>query len=369
MTQNAELVIYDQGGLYGNDLKTLILPPAGGRGWEPLDLEWILQMFHEAAAARDIAAYIEHTPKNENERSLVFFLDSLRRGSYNTVKLYARYIVGLLNYCRKPFHRVNYVDVRDYLQSFTEAERKDRTLNVVLASLKSFYKMMHGSGVCPVNPTALVKMQKVHDTERMAQQTVIRAVQEPELVSHKRYLREKSPLRDLLIVTVMSSMGLRASEICNLFWKDFFFAQDRNAYVLYILGKGKKHRMLAIPQGTLNLIRQYLEYEFLVTGQDIPLAIKNLPMFPLLHDKTKPMTGQAVYRMVSRLCERAGQPHRSPHSYRHHFISKAAMLKVPLDQLQRAAGHDDIRTTNIYVEAGEIFSSATTEVFKDSDKF
>lgn len=366
MSGSANIVLYDQDGLHGDELRSLIVSPMPAYVWEPLDLKRILQMYKEAGDAPNLKHYISQHPKNDSERGLILYLDSLRKGSYATVQLYARYIVGLLNHARKSFHSINYLDIRDYLNSFIAESKKNTTMNVVLAALKGFFKMMHGCGAIAHNPLALIKVKKIPRNERVVT-TVKKAVSEKELVEQRKYLREKAPLRNLLIVVVMSTMGLRGEEICTLNIGDIAFDSTHNAHVLTVFGKGSKHRILKIPAPTLNLLKHYLQFEYMVTGDDIPEALKNLPLFPVLHNKSRRLTRQAVYRMVARLCERANLPHRSPHGYRRYFLTKGAQRKVALEDLMRAAGHEDLSTTLIYIEADKIFSSEVADIFDDSD--
>lgn len=368
MSGSADVVLYDQNGLHGDELRSLIVSTVPARVWEPLDLKRILQLYREAGNATNLKAFIDQHLRNDNEKGLVIYLDSLRKGSYATVQLYARYIVGLLNHSRKDFHTINYLDIRDYLNSFIADTKKNTTVNVVLAAMKGFYKMMHGSGAVPQNPLALVKVKKIPKSERVVR-TVKKAVPENELTEQRKYLREKAPLRNLAMVAVMSTMGLRGEEICTLDCGDISYDSTHKAHVLTVYGKGSKHRILKIPAPTLNLLKHYLQFEYLITGDEIPVAMRELPLFPALQNKSHRLTRQAVYRMVTRLCQRAGLPHRSPHGYRHYFLTKGAQHKVSLEELMRAAGHEDLSTTLIYVEAEKIFSNQVAEIFDDEDLF
>ena len=366
MSGPADIALYNQQDPHGETLCSLIVSPAPARVWQPLDLKRVLQLYRDAAHAPDLKIFISGRTGNDNERGLVVYLDSLRKGSYATVQIYARYIVGLLNHAKKVFYAITYLDTRDYLNSFILAERKIATVNVVLAALKGFFAMMHGSGAVRHNPLALVKVKKIPKNERVVR-TVKKAVPESELAEQRKYLREKAPLRNFVMVAVMSTMGLRGEEVCALDCGDIFFDSTHKAHILTVYGKGGKRRILKIPSPTLDLLKRYLRSEHQVTGDEIPLAMRERPLFPALRDKSRRLTRQAVYRMVARLCEKSGLPHRSPHGYRHYFLTRGARHGIALEDLMRAAGHENLATTLLYIEAEKIFSSKIAEIFDDAD--
>jgi site-specific recombinase XerD len=77
--------------------------------------------------------------------------------------------------------------------------------------------------------------------------------------------------------------------------------------------------------------------------------------FPrLLVSKTEALTAKAIHaddicRMMKRRLKDAGLPSRlSPHSFRVTTITDLLEQGVPLEDVQRLAGHADPRTTRLY---------------------
>ena len=83
-------------------------------------------------------------------------------------------------------------------------------------------------------------------------------------------------------------------------------------------------------------------------------APKDAPLFRTAYRKTgklteTPLSGVDVYRMVKRRLGDAGLPTRlSPHSFRVTTITDLLEQGIPLEDVQRLAGHADPRTTRLY---------------------
>ena len=81
---------------------------------------------------------------------------------------------------------------------------------------------------------------------------------------------------------------------------------------------------------------------------------KDAPLFRTAYKKTGRLTTNAMYvvdicRMVKRRLRDAGLPGvLSPHSFRGTTITDLLEQGVPLEDVQRLAGHADPRTTRLY---------------------
>ena len=87
---------------------------------------------------------------------------------------------------------------------------------------------------------------------------------------------------------------------------------------------------------------------------DCANARKDTPLFRTAYKKTGQLTENALYvvdvcRMVKRRLRDAGLPGvLSPHSFRVTTITDLLEQGVPLEDVQRLAGHADPRTTRLY---------------------
>ncbi len=121
-------------------------------------------------------------------------------------------------------------------------------------------------------------------------------------------------------------LGLRASEIRGLTWDD---VQD-----------GRLHVKQAIVEGEDGPV---LKKTKTVSGDrwiKLPHRIEALIMEqPRVGEHIGTMSGQAMYKRFSRLCERLGLPHFRFHDLRHTAASVSVMLGVPTKYSQQRMGH------------------------------
>lgn len=121
-------------------------------------------------------------------------------------------------------------------------------------------------------------------------------------------------------------LGLRASEIRGLTWND---VQD-----------GRLHVKQAIVQGEDG---PALKKTKTVSGDrwiKLPHRIETLiGEQPKAGEYIVTMSGQAMYKRFSRLCERLGLPHFRFHDLRHTAASVSVMLGVPTKYSQQRMGH------------------------------
>jgi len=141
-------------------------------------------------------------------------------------------------------------------------------------------------------------------------------------------------------------LGLRAKEITSLRWGDVFDKEDRLSNVLRLKAaytKGSKTRDIFL---TAPRLRQALvDY-----GQSY--SAWRQPDSPLL----KSQHGQALrtgsmVRFIKQLYLEAGLPEASSHTGRRTFITALAERGIDLKSIAVLAGHSNIRTTALYVDA------------------
>jgi site-specific recombinase XerD len=144
----------------------------------------------------------------------------------------------------------------------------------------------------------------------------------------------KSPKHRLLLKVIYSA-GLRRSELINLKIEHLDFKNHR----IYIKdSKGNKDRYTILAQSIVPEIQQYLlKYqpkEYLFNGKY----------------KGKPYSEEAVKWGFQCALDKSGiDKHFTPHSLRHAFASHLLAIGTDIISIQKLMGHDDIRTTMIYL--------------------
>lgn len=150
-------------------------------------------------------------------------------------------------------------------------------------------------------------------------------------------------LRDLAILQLLFSGGLRVSELCNLN-RDHINLKRRE---FMVRGKGQKDRPIFVSPESAKTLELYLE-----TRKDAaqPLFI-NYSGARVGDDKGefKRLTPRSVQRIVSKYAKLAGiTKHVSPHTLRHSFATDLLMNGADLRSVQSMLGHSNISTTQVY---------------------
>jgi integrase len=143
----------------------------------------------------------------------------------------------------------------------------------------------------------------------------------------------ESPL-DTLLITLLAHTGLRASEACQLRFSDI---ELEKAVLTVQCGKGGKSRKVGLAGSVIEAIQAYTQ-----TRVDVG---PNAHLF--LNRVGKPMDRHGIHQRVQRIARDAGVA-AYPHALRRAFVTVNANKGRPLQMLQLACGHSNIRTTMGY---------------------
>ncbi|MFD4858354.1 tyrosine-type recombinase/integrase [Streptomyces atratus] len=159
---------------------------------------------------------------------------------------------------------------------------------------------------------------------------------------------KKQPIRTTAIVALLMTTGMRVSELCNASVDGL--AWDGPKLMLRITRKGGKSDRVEVPQGTYQVLTEYLGDRS--TG---PL---------ILGERGEAISRHVVWRMIRGLGD-AALPHLAgklhPHDLRHSFVSLLWLLTGDARKVQGRAGHTDINHTFRYAHALEGRESTEVE--------
>jgi len=186
----------------------------------------------------------------------------------------------------------------------------------------------------------------------MAQVTPIRDLKGYlELEQVQRLIGAASNRRDALLVRIPWRTGIRVSELIGIRIQDIDF--DNRAIVIKVQkmrkrgGKAiERRRMVPVDQGTLDLVKEYLEWR---------------KQFPYKGDLLFPITRQRVDQIFWKLGRRAGitrvgdptisqHTKMHPHVLRHSFSIHAIKRGMTIERLQKILGHSSPTTTAVYLQ-------------------
>jgi len=176
----------------------------------------------------------------------------------------------------------------------------------------------------------------------------LKAYLEPEQVA--KLIAVATNPRDVLLVRIPWRTGMRVSELVGIRVQDIDF--ESRAIVIKVQrmrkrdGKAiERRRVVPIDQGTLEIMREYLEWR---------------KQFRYDGDLLFPITRQRVDQIFWKLGRRAGikeigdpavSRHRKlhPHHLRHSFAIHCIKRGMTIERLQKILGHQSPTTTSVYL--------------------
>ena len=227
---------------------------------------------------------------------------------------------------------IEYIDVLHKKYKPKSAKRK-------IACIKAFYHYMEMENIIVLNPFHKIKIKykepivlpKTIPISNV--ESIIKYAYQQHYSSKTNYQFETT-LRNLLIIELLFSTGMRVSEVSNLKTSNL----DLKSKSIYIYGKGSKERIMCLTNDSIAiLLAQYLEIrnnnsEYVFTNK-----LGNL------------FSDQSIRNMVNSYAKAAGvEMHITPHMFRHTFATALLDEDVNIRYIQQLLGHSSIITTQIY---------------------
>lgn len=155
-----------------------------------------------------------------------------------------------------------------------------------------------------------------------------------------RFWRSFRTFRDLAIVGLMLLDGLRSCEVLALQLADLHLADAH----LYVLGKGRRQRLLPLPQDILTALDRYLHLERPLTNSSSLFVCLKGPF------RGRPLTPAGLRALFRFHRVSSHTALANPHRFRHTFGADMVRNGVSLPARQQLMGHSQIRTTMLYIQ-------------------
>jgi integrase/recombinase XerC len=143
--------------------------------------------------------------------------------------------------------------------------------------------------------------------------------------------------RDLAIIELMYSSGLRVSETASVNISDF----EENMTFLRIMGKGSKARLVPVGRYAINAIKNWKKERKKFSNQSNALFINK---------KGTRLTVRSIQLRIKKLAIKQGLPPIHPHMLRHSFATHILESSGDLRTVQELLGHSSLTTTQIYTK-------------------
>lgn len=165
-------------------------------------------------------------------------------------------------------------------------------------------------------------------------------------------------VRDLLVLELLATTGMRRAEICEIKIGDIQLTQG--VYAINIVGKGNKERVIVASNEVMGIINKYMNMR--------GITMKDKDEYLLVsHANRKSGSGKVstnmIYRIVKHYAELADiNPDTiSPHTLRHTFATQCIGMGTPIQDVQQLMGHASINTTELYNHSFNIINNNPAE--------
>lgn len=212
--------------------------------------------------------------------------------------------------------------IRSYLSAYADRTKCSKSnLDNIRRILSSFFTWLEEESYILKNPVRRIHKIKVDKT--------VKETYSDEAMERMR--DECHCLRDLAIIDLLASSGMRVGELVRLNREDIDF--DNRECIVF--GKGSKERPVYFDARTKIHLKNYLDSR---TDDNPALFVSLLKPYNRLQ-----ISGVEI-RLRS-LGRELGIPKVHPHKFRRTLATKAIDKGMPIEQVQRLLGHTQIDTT------------------------
>lgn len=267
-------------------------------------------------------------PKYENNDDLVDGFISAKRVeglSEKSLNYYQKTIRVMYQKIGKPTNDITTDDLRLYLSDYQSVNGTSRiTIDNIRRILSTYFSWLEDENYILKSP-----IRRIH---KIKSAVVIKEVFTDEALEKMR--DNCSNYRDLAIVDILASTGMRVGELVLLNKSDVNFLERE----CKVLGKGNKERIVYFDARTKIHLLNYLS-----TGRD-----DNNALFVSLNSPFKRISISSIELRIRKMGRELDIGKAHPHKFRRTLATKAIDKGMPIEQLQVLLGHKRIDTTLQY---------------------
>ena len=263
------------------------------------------------------------------------FVSQVKNLSENTTKSYERDLKKLYLFLEK-LNVTNYSDINEevcsaWIGDLYSQNNKPKSIQRHLSSAKGFFRFLKKNNLISSSPFELVTAPKSSNT--------LPDVLSPEDVEQLLNFKPSNTIdiRDMAIVELMYSSGLRVSETVNINISDF----EENMSFLRVIGKGSKTRLVPMGRFAINAINNWLNEREKISNNTDAL---------FLNSKGSRLSVRSIQLRLKKMAIKQGLPPVHPHMLRHSFATHMLESSGDLRTIQELLGHSSLSTTQIYTK-------------------
>lgn len=275
----------------------------------------------------DVVKINKFDESKENHELLMSFLSAkeIEGCSKKTITYYKNTILKMLDKINLKIENITTDDLRKYLADYkNQSNASKSTIDNIRRVLSSFFSWLEDEDYIPKNP-----IRRIH---RIKTKNVVK-----EVISDENFevLRDNcNNIRDLAIIELLASTGIRVGELVNLNIDDVLFSERE----CIVLGKGDSERIVYFDAKTKIHLQKYLE-----SRDD-----NNPALFVSINKPHIRLGITGVEKRIRKLGRESDIKKIHPHKFRRTMATKAIDKGMPIEQVQKLLGHVQIDTTMRY---------------------
>ena len=264
---------------------------------------------------------------DENKRIIDSFISSkqIEGCSDRTIKYYREVIEKFINSFDKSIKQITTEEIRSYLSKHKEnSSCGSITIDNIRRILSSFFSWLEDEDYIIKSP-----VRRIHKVKTSI--TVKEVLTDENL---ERLRDECENIRDLSIIELLISTGIRVGELVNLNISNFNF-EDRSCIVL---GKGNKEREVYFDAKTKLHLKEYISKR----------KDTNEALFVSMRKPYQRLSISGIELIIRTLGINSNVNKVHPHKFRRTLATLAIDKGMPIEQVQKLLGHVKIETTMNY---------------------
>ena len=264
---------------------------------------------------------------DENKNMIESFISSkqVEGCSERTIKYYKEIIEKFVNSFDKSIKQISTNEIRNYLSNYKDnSSCGSITIDNIRRVLSSFFSWLEDEDYIIKSP-----IRRIH---KIKTAVVVKEVLTDENLERLR--DECENIRDLSLIELLISTGMRVGELVNLNINSLNF-EDRSCIVL---GKGNKEREVYFDAKTKLHLKEYISKR----------NDSNDALFVSMRKPHQRLSISGIELIIRTLGINSNISKVHPHKFRRTLATMAIDKGMPVEQVQKLLGHVKIETTMHY---------------------
>lgn len=290
-------------------------------------LKQLQQVMEQVLFHYDVTEVTQNPEEDKSHEWIAMFITAKRiEGcSEKTLKYYQTTINAMVETLGKSIQHILTEDLRRYLSEYQSRNQSSRvTIDNIRRILSSFFAWLEDEDYIIKSP-----VRRIHKVKTAS--SIKETYSDEELEKMRDGCEE---LRDLAMIDMLASTGMRIGEMVLLNRDDINFAERE----CVVFGKGDKERMVYFDARAKLHVQEYL----------CSRTDDNPALFVTLRAPHERIQIGGVEHRLREMGKRLDIPKVHPHKFRRTLATMAIDKGMPVEQLQQLLGHQRIDTTLQY---------------------